>query len=140
MEKKYINPWKYKGVNFTDADAEGKVGFVYLITNKKTKRKYVGKKLFFFSRKKKINGRNRRVQIPSDWKEYYGSNKELQADVEALGVKNFKREILHVCNAKGEASYLEVKEQIERGVLLTDDFYNGIINCKIHARHLPKKG
>ena len=127
--------WTYKGKIVNDPP-EGALAFVYLITNKKTKRRYVGKKLFFFTRKKKIKGRNRRVLVPSDWKEYYGSNKELQEDVEKLGVSKFKREILHMCSAKGEASYLEVKEQIERGVLLTDTYYNGIVNVKIHKSHV----
>ena len=43
----------------------------------------------------------------------------------------FYREILHLCKTKGECAYLETKEQFDREVLLTDEYYNGIISCKI---------
>ena len=35
-------------------------------------------------------------------------------------------------------SYLEAKEQFDRGVLLSDKYYNGIINCKIHRSHVKE--
>ena len=47
------------------------------------------------------------------------------------GADFFNREILHLCKSKGECAYLEAKEQFEREVLLSDDYYNGIIQCRI---------
>ena len=124
------------------------VGFVYIITNLKTNRKYVGKKLAKFSKttyktvvlkngkkkKKKI-----RSKIDSDWKDYYGSSKELNEDVEKLGIENFKREILFFCKSKAECSYVESREQFSRKVLESDDYYNNNIMCRIHGSHIKGK-
>ena len=67
---------------------------------------------------------------------YFGSSDEVKANVEEKGSDNFIREMLYLCNSKGEMSYLEAKEQFDREVLLSDDYYNGIINCKIHKTHV----
>jgi len=76
--------------------------------------------------------------VESNWKEYFGSNKEVQALVESKGIKNYKREILHLCKTKGEMSYYEAKLQFDHDVLLRDDYYNEFIGCKIHSKHLLK--
>lgn len=111
-------------------------GMVYLITNLTNGRKYVGKK-FFWSQKTlpitKTRKRRKRTLIESDWRNYWGSNKHLQADVEEFGEEQFKREILHICKTKGELAYMEMKEQVLRDVLLTEDYYNGIIAVKVNA-------
>ena len=87
------------------------VGFVYLITNNLSGRKYIGKKLAKFSKTtyktvKQKNGIKKRkkirTKIDSDWREYYGSSPELTADVITLGTENFTREILYYCNSKSE--------------------------------------
>jgi len=124
------------------------VGFVYIITNLTNNRKYVGKKLAKFSRTtyrmvKLKNGKKKRKRIKgkidSDWQTYYGSSPELQRDVEELGVDKFAREILYYCNSKAECSYIEAREQFARRVLETTDYYNGIINCRIHGSHIINK-
>ena len=123
------------------------VGFVYLITNNLTGRKYIGKKLAKFSRttyktvklkngnkkKKKIRGK-----IESDWQTYYGSNEQLNKDVERLGAGNFTREILYYCRSKAECSYIEAREQFSRRVLESDDWYNGHIQVRVHGSHIRK--
>jgi len=129
--------WQYKGrrydppKEFSHKDA---YGFVYLITNKATGQKYVGKK-FFWSKKTlpitKTRKRRQRLLVESDWRDYYGSNKHLQEDVKKMGDDFFHREILHICKTKGECAYMEAKEQFDREVLLTDDYYNGIISIKL---------
>lgn len=124
------------------------VGFVYLITNLTTQRKYIGKKLSKFSKtsyktvtlkngkkkKKKI-----RSKIDSDWQTYYGSSLELNKDIELLGVDNFRREILFFCKSKAECTYIEAKEQFARGVLESTDYYNGQISCRVHKSHIFNK-
>jgi hypothetical protein len=124
------------------------VGFVYLITNTLTGRKYVGKKLAKFSKTsykvvKLKNGTKKkkkiRSKIDSNWKEYYGSSVELTADVLKFGADNFKREILHYCKSKAACSYIEAREQFERKVLESDDYYNGQISCRIHGSHIKNK-
>ena len=139
--------WLYKDVEVKTLPDDC-VGFVYIIVNLKTNRKYVGKKLAKFSKttyktvvlkngkkkKKKI-----RSKIDSDWKDYYGSSKELNEDVEKLGTENFKREILFFCKSKAECSYVESREQFFRKVLESDDYYNNNIMCRIHGSHIKGK-
>lgn len=124
------------------------VGFVYLIVNLTNNRKYVGKKLAKFSKTtyrvvKLKNGTKKRKKIrgkiDSDWKTYYGSSVELLADIAQLGEDKFKREILYYCNAKAVCSYLEAKEQFDRKVLESTDYYNGIISLKVHKNHIRDK-
>ena len=124
------------------------VGFVYLITNKSTGRKYIGKKLAKFSKTsykvvKLKNGNKKRKKIrskiESDWQLYYGSNDQLNKDFEALGADNFTREILFYCKSKAECSYIEAREQFNHRVLESDDWYNGQIVCRIHGSHIKNK-
>jgi hypothetical protein len=124
------------------------VGFVYLITNNITGRKYVGKKLSKFSKTtyktiKQKNGIKKRKKIKSkidsDWLKYYGSNIELNKDIEQLGSENFTREILYYCRSKAECSYIEAREQFQRKVLETNDYYNGHIQVRVHGSHIINK-
>jgi hypothetical protein len=127
---------------------ENCVGFVYLITNKLTGKKYIGKKLAKFSKTtyktvKLKNGKKKRKKIKgkidSDWQTYYGSNKELNADVMELGTENFRREILYYCKSKAECSYIEAREQFLRKVLESDEYYNGHIQVRVHGSHIKGK-
>jgi hypothetical protein len=61
---------------------------------------------------------------------------ELQRLVEESGSDAYKRVILRLCKTKGEMSYFEAKEQFEKDVLLSDNYYNEFIGCKIHSKHL----
>ena len=125
--------WTYRGKK-VDSIPDEYEGFVYLITNKKTGQKYVGKKLAKFkTTKPPLKGKKnkRRGYKESDWKTYYGSSDRLNADVAALGEKHFTREILYLCKGRGEMSYIEAREQFDRRVLETDDYYNGIINVRV---------
>lgn len=133
--------WYYQGKEFTSEDIGDYIGFVYLITNLVTGRKYIGKKLLKTNRRiRRKTGRKVRRQIKeSDWKEYYGSNDELKEDVKKYGKENFKREILHLCKTKGECSWYELKEQVERNVLLSEDYYNVWVMARIHSGHLRKE-
>ena len=112
-------------------------GFVYCITNRASNRKYIGKK-FFWSKKTlpitKTRKRRKRLLVESDWRDYFGSNKYLQEEIPTAGQDFYYREILHLCKSKGECAYLEAKEQFDRGVLLSDDYYNGIIQVRIGAK------
>ena len=128
--------WYYNENIFTSENIDNYIGFVYCITNLETNRKYIGKKTFYFCRTKLINGRRKKVKIPSDWESYYGSNKILQEEVITNGINNYKREILHLCKTKSEASYLELKEQMNNNVLETDDYYNEYIMVKINKKHI----
>lgn len=129
--------WIYLDKPFIEIP-DGIIAFVYEITNKVDGRKYVGKKLFKFTRLSKRKGKRVKRRVVSDWEQYFGSCKELLSDVEKLGRENFARKILYLCRSKGEASYLEAKEQFARDVLLSDNYYNAYIGCRINKRHLMR--
>tara|TARA_B100002019_G_C21208974_1_gene568310 strand:- start:301 stop:723 length:423 start_codon:yes stop_codon:yes gene_type:complete len=116
--------------------------FVYLITNLTNNKKYVGKKLAKFkTTKPPLKGKKnkRRGYKESDWRTYWGSSDHLNADVLELGEDKFRREILYYCPSRGVASYLEAREQFERRVLETDDYYNGIINVRVGGSKILKE-
>lgn len=124
------------------------VGYVYLITNLVNGRKYIGKKLAKFSKTtykvvKLKNGNKKkkkiRSKIDSDWQTYYGSNDELNKDIQTLGQDNFKREILYYCNSKAQCSYIEAREQFRHQVLESDAYYNGQISVRVHGSHIKNK-
>jgi hypothetical protein len=139
--------WLFEGTS-VDSLPEDCIGFVYLITNTVTGRKYIGKKLAKFSKTtyktvKLKNGTKKkkkiRSKINSDWMDYYGSSDELNKDILTLGKENFTREILHYCKSKAHTSYLEAKEQFDRKVLESTDYYNGQISVRVHGSHIINK-
>jgi hypothetical protein len=111
-------------------------GFVYLITNTVSGKKYIGKKLFWFRRTKVVKGKKKRLKVESDWRTYWSSSDDVKKDVSELGEEKFIREILYICKNKGSCNYLEAREQMDRRVLETDDYYNGQIQCRVHKTHV----
>jgi hypothetical protein len=139
--------WLYQNQTI-DELPEDCIGFVYIITNITSGRKYIGKKLAKFSKTtqktvKLKNGtkkkRKIRSKVDSDWRDYYGSSPELSKDVESLGKDNFSREILYYCQSKSECSYIEAREQFSRRVLESKDYYNGHIQVRVHGSHIINK-
>ena len=139
--------WTYQG-NTVEELPEDCVGFVYMITNTLSGRKYIGKKLAKFAKTttktvKLKNGTKKkkkvRSKIDSDWRTYYGSSPELTKDVVALGTENFSREILFICKSKAECSYIEAREQFTHRVLESADYYNGHIQVRVHGSHIKDK-
>jgi hypothetical protein len=130
--------WIFNDELFDETKIEDNYGFVYEITNLETNRKYIGKKLFYFSKTRQVKGKKKRIKVASDWQTYYGSNEELQKDVKSLGEDKFKREILHLCKSKGECNYLEAKEQFVNLVLEKDDYYNSWIMIRIRKSHIKE--
>lgn len=131
--------WTYQGKQI-DEIPEGIIGFVYLITCITSGKKYIGKKLGKFSKVRykthiQKNGKKVRKKIKSlvdsDWQDYWGSSENLHKDIEKIGKENFTREIIYFCKTKAELSYLEAKEQFDRRVLESDEYYNGIINVRV---------
>ena len=139
--------WTYKGTEVV-ALPEDCIGFVYIIVNVLTGKKYIGKKLAKFSKTtykvvKLKNGNKKRKKIKSkidsDWQTYFGSNDQLNKDIAELGSDNFTREILFYCTSKASCSYIEAREQFNHRVLESDDYYNGQIVCRIHGSHIKNK-
>ena len=139
--------WTHKGA-IVEVLPDDCIGFVYIIVNTVTGRKYIGKKLAKFSKtsykvitqkngvkkKKKIKSK-----VESDWQTYFGSNDVLNEDVNNLGKDKFTREILFYCNSKAQCSYIEAREQFTHKVLESTDYYNGQISVRVHGSHILGK-
>ena len=135
MQKSESQPqrsWK----NFP-TDTEGVVGFVYLIRNDhpdSNKKYYIGqKKLLKKVKRKPLKGktRNRISYVDNDVEKYWGSSKELLADIEKYGIEHFSREVIEVCQSKFHMSYCELIWQIKCNALMDQKYYNGILNVRL---------
>ena len=130
----YDNPWTYNGVPFESEDINTYYGFIYRITNTVNGHDYVGRKYFKTIKKRlplKGKKNKRRETVETDWKEYWGSSPRLQADIDLLGKDKFTREIIHLCESRGETNYMEAYYQFTEGVLLRENNYNGIIQIRL---------
>lgn len=120
--------------NKTTDIAEYPYGFIYIITNTLNKKKYIGKKqIYSIVKKPPLKGKikKRTVAVESNWKLYTSSSPQVNKDIEEHGIAAFTFDIVRWCNSKSELAYYEAKEQFDHDVLLTDDYYNGIINLRI---------
>lgn len=108
-------------------------GFIYIITNLKNNRKYIGKKQLQFRKKRRLKSRKNCIisYAESDWKTYTGSCRELNEDIEKYGKENFRFEIIRFCKSKWEMAYEEIRLQIQNEVIKNPEYYNGIINVRI---------
>jgi hypothetical protein len=126
--------WLYQGRIFNEEDIGNNYGFVYILENTMTGRKYIGRKYFSKAGYKQVKGKKKKVRKTSDWLEYHGSNKVVQEEVK-LGIP-FKKTILHLCRTRAECSYWETVEIISQGALIKEEFYNSWLSCRIHKEHL----
>ena len=134
----YENPWTYMERTFNSDDVGEYFGFVYVITNLKNKRQYVGRKYFWSFRKPP--GKKRRVKQESDWKKYYGSCPELKEDLKLFGKLQFKREIISLHTTKGQCNYEETRQLFINNVLTeaTNDGTPAYYNSNILGRYMRK--
>ena len=136
-----------------EVDPDTYYGFVYLITNTVSGRKYIGRKFYHTYRKRK------RVR-ESNWRVYAGSCKPLKEDMKRLGKDKFTFEI--ICNYKTRGGVVsgEVHFQTDNDVLspellpcgerlyyngqigsvkfITPDFHSAETRAKIGAAHKGK--
>ena len=130
-------------------------GFIYEVVHISTGKKYIGKKVLYFERNKRlgkkaleqlklerkekgIGGRTplkQKVITESDWKTYYGSHEEIKKILKEEGPDNFKRTILeYVPNKKlltyYECKYLFIKEVLEN----RDNYINDNILGKFYRK------
>lgn len=109
-------------------------GFIYQITNTTNNKKYIGKKQMKSVKKRPpLKGKkNKRCEIiETDWKSYMSSSNDVLEDIQKYGKDKFKFEIIRFCNSKWELAYYEAKMQFDNEVLLSENYYNGIINLRI---------
>ena len=130
--------WYYEHAlgEFEESHIGDNVGFVYCITNNTTGQKYIGKKLFTKSKTRQVKGKKKKSIVESDWKVYYGSNKNLISDIAESGKDSVKRSIMRLCKNKTTTNYFELKAQIEEGVLLDNVYYNEFIGTRISGKFI----
>jgi hypothetical protein len=132
--------WLYEYVPLRDDFTTDDYGFIYKITNLETNKFYIGRKSFVHNKKKKLTkkeiaeqtGPGRRSstkveQVDSGWRKYWGSSKDLLADVKSLGEDKFEREILKFCPTKKQLTFYEIQYQISYSVLFTDTYNDNIL-------------
>ena len=129
-----MSHWLYIGKPLLEAPEEF-FGFVYLITNKKSGKKYIGRKYFGTTRRVKVKGKKRRkvIRKDSNWKTYTGSSKVLNADIQKIGKDNFKFQILILGKTKGQVNYLEENIHHRYHVSIKEDYYNDCIGPRRFA-------
>lgn len=149
--------WIYNNENINDISQlpENTYGFVYRITHKPTNKSYIGKKVLYYERNKKLGKKEleilkeerkgipgrlptkKKVITESNWKIYWGSNKELIELSKNEPYENFEREILQVCNSKKLLTYYETKYLFMLQVLeFPDNYFNDNILGKFYTKDL----
>ena len=124
--------WYFKGKEFTSDDIDKAFGFVYLITDNESGKRYIGQKQFWTKKTTQKNGVKKKTKCESDWQKYYSSSDYLKS----CPPENLKREILYLCTSKGQLNYIESMLQFDFRVLEHQDIWlNGIINLRCHHTH-----
>jgi len=142
--------WLYNGEEIKDISQfpEGTFGFIYKVTYHETGKKYIGKKVLYHNHKKKLTkaelelqtGRGRKslykiTQKESDWKSYYGSQKDIKELIIEGKKDSFTREILKIVYDKKLLTYYETKYLFMLGVLESpDDYFNDNILGKFYRK------
>ena len=117
-------------------------GFVYRITDLETGEKYIGQKRFRRTKTlpiTKTRKRRKKTLVESDWRSYYSSSTIIQQAVTEGLSDRYRREILRFGYSKGDLNYLEMFWQVQLNVLFRDDYLNGIINARIHKKHITER-
>lgn len=152
--------WTYQGRIFNDISDFPKdtYGFIYEVYHKPTGQKYIGKKVLFFERNKRlgkkaleelrlerkaqgIGGRvplKQKVIIESDWKDYYGSHPTIVKLVkESTDLReDFERKILDLVPNKKLLTYYECKHLFINDVL--EEYDHQYINDNILGKFYRK--
>ena len=142
--------WTYKGRMITDISdmPEGTYGFIYQITHTPTNKKYIGKKVMYFTRKVKLTkkeiseqtgpGRKSTTKLvtkESDWANYYGSNKEFLSLTRTFPKEEFQKEILELATGKKMLTYYECKYLFKYSAIENNElYYNDNILGKFYRK------
>ena len=145
--------WTYKSNNIEDITQfpDNTFGFIYMTTHKPSGKSYIGKKVLFHNQKKKLGkkelaaltgvvGRRPSYKLivkESDWKTYYGSQKDIKQILVEGKKDEFERAILKCVQTKKQLTYFEIKYQMLYQVLeKPDEFFNDNILGKFFTKDL----
>ena len=154
-----VPQWTYNGQIITEIDdmPEGTYGFIYETKHKPTGKKYIGKKVLFFERNKRLGKRalealreerkakgiggrvplKQKIRTESDWKDYFGSQKEIMALAKKDDAgENWEKKILEFVPNKKLLTYYETKHLFINNVL--EDSYSTHINDNILGKFYRK--
>lgn len=132
--------WIFKESSLIEIPSGKPEGFVYRITNLVNGKQYIGKKSFWSSKTIAVKGKKKKTKVESNWRDYYGSNDILQADVKEFGKESFKREIISIHATKSLVSYYEAKWQFQEDALLQPEkYYNSWIMVRVRTAHIAGK-
>ena len=148
--------WTYKSNEMVDISQfpNNTYGFVYLVTHKPTGKAYIGRKILQFTKKVKLGkkelaslagvvGRRPSYKLAvkeSDWKTYYGSQKEIKQLLLEGKKDEFERAILKCTSTKKALTYFEIKYQMVYQVLeKPDKFFNDNILGKFFTKDLVEE-
>jgi hypothetical protein len=151
--------WTHQGRVITSIEdmPKGTYGFIYEVRYKPTDVRYIGKKALYFKRNKKLGkkaleilkeertkqglrGRiplKQKVITESDWKNYFGSQKEIVAlsKTDNTG-RNWEKRILEFAPNKKLLTYYETKHLFLNDVL--EDKYSAHINDNILGKFFSR--
>lgn len=148
--------WKYKDNIIQDIKdfPDNTYGFIYKVTHLPTNKSYIGKKVLYFERTKKLGKREveelkeqrklqglrgktpakKKVITESDWKTYYGSQKEIKELVAKSNPKDWNKQILQFVPSKKLLTYYETKYLFVNEVIENSDiYYNNNILGKFYS-------
>jgi hypothetical protein len=114
-------------------------GFIYIITNNRTGKAYIGKKQFKFKKRRQVKKRSKIFFVDSDWLTYCSSCEPLKEDISLLGKDIFSYKIIRLCCGRSDLTYSEEQVQYQYDVLKaklddgTPAFYNRTIAHKRFA-------
>ncbi len=127
--------WIHEG-QVVEEIPEKSYGFVYIITQRSTGKRYIGRKFFTKAGYKTVNKNRKKIRLESDWKDYWGSSPALSRVIEEFGKEDFSREMVRICYNRSECSYYESKLIFEHDAILSEKFFNDWISCKISSVHV----
>lgn len=149
--------WEYKNkyIKTLEDFPKDSFGFIYEVLHIPTNTRYLGKKVLYFTRNKKLGKKEleqlkeerkqkglkgraplkKKIVKESDWKTYYGSHKDILKLIKEGKQQEFKREILKIVPNKKLLTYYENKYLFSKGVIEPGSTY---INDNIEGRYFKK--
>lgn len=130
-----MTAWTYKGKEISDDMIPSvAIGFIYMITQISTGKKYIGRKLLTQAGTKTVNGKKKKVRKESDWKSYWSSSPKIKAWIDEAGnTDDFTREILVFVTSKGSLAAAEEMALYSVGALESDEWCNENIRSKVYS-------
>lgn len=131
-----MTPWKYKDSTITEIDQipiQNAIGFIYIITQLSTGKRYIGKKLLTKAATKVTKGVKKKIRKDSDWLTYWSSSPKIKEWIESNGYGDFTREILVFVSSKGMLAYAEELSLYSLGALESDNWLNENIRSKVYS-------